>query len=253
MWIEPPFMHSAYSRPVFEQKFVLSPALAGEVRAWAREHMGADPNGQGPNGDEYAVESLYLDTTNFDVLRRSGSFGRAKYRIRRYGSSETVFLERKMKADGLISKRRTIVSLTELPLLNGATANRRRADFWFHRRVLARQLQPVCQIRYSRTARIAATDRGTMRLTMDDAISACLAQGMSFEAASDPVAISEGQVILEMKYRGTAPAMARTLIETFALEPRPSSKYRKAGALLGFTSDLIALHESLQVEVPQFA
>ena len=30
------------------------------------------------------LSSLYLDTPTFDVLRRNGSYGRAKYRIRRY-------------------------------------------------------------------------------------------------------------------------------------------------------------------------
>lgn len=247
-------MHSSsFSGPVFEQKFLLTRALASEVREWARVHMNADPHGQGANGDEYTVHSLYLDTQNFDVLRRTGSFGRGKYRIRRYGSSEVVFLERKMKAEGLISKRRTVVNLSELPALGDPIPNRRRADFWFHRRTLARQLQPVCQIRYSRTARMAPTDKGTFRLTLDDGISTCAANGMSFEPASEPIVFAGGQVILELKYRGAAPALARTLIETFALVPKPSSKYRRAGALLGFTSDLTALHATLQVEELQFA
>jgi hypothetical protein len=61
-----------------ELKFTVSRELAAEIRQWAQEHMAADPHGAGTAGDAYTIHSLYLDTKNFDVLRKNGSFGRGK-------------------------------------------------------------------------------------------------------------------------------------------------------------------------------
>lgn len=218
--------------------------------------MNPDPHGQGPQHDVYTIHSLYLDTQNFDVLHRNGSFARGKYRIRRYGASDVVFLERKMKSRGLISKRRTPIPLAELRRAAEPAPDRRWPGFWYHRRLLARELKPVCQIGYTRTARMVRTETGNFRLTLDENISACPARGFSYEPPSEPTWFSGDRVILELKFRGHVPALAQTLIERFGLQPQPSSKYRIAGALLGFTSDLLTLNSALseaEVEVPQLA
>lgn len=222
-----------------ELKFTVGRRLAVEIREWARENMAADPHGAGPGGDAYTIHSLYLDTKNFDVLRRNGSFGRAKYRIRRYGSSDMVFLERKLKKNGLVSKKRTDVPLTDLVKMDELRPDRRWNGFWYRRRILARGLQPVCQIRYSRTARIAASGNGAIRLTLDDAISVGRVGGLSFESQLEPAAFSKDHLILELKFRKLLPVLFKNLIEEFSLEPNPVSKYRIAGARLGLATDLM--------------
>jgi len=65
-----------------EIKFLVSPALADQIRDWARGRLAPDPNAAGESGDAYPVRSLYLDTERFDVFHRKGSFGRSKYRVR---------------------------------------------------------------------------------------------------------------------------------------------------------------------------
>ncbi len=65
----------------------------------------------GPFGDEYRTTSVYYDTPAYDVFHRRGSFGRSKYRIRRYGDEQTVFLERKLRQPAVLAKRRTSLSL----------------------------------------------------------------------------------------------------------------------------------------------
>src|SRR5947208_2039678 len=140
-----------------EFKFVVDPILANEVREWARICLTPDPHGTGSAGDQYRTTSVYFDTTGFDVFHRRGSFGRSKYRVRRYGQGAFVFLERKFTKPGLVAKRRTRVALDglarlEAPALDGLWPGR-----WFHRRLLVRQLQPVCQVSYVRTARIVTT------------------------------------------------------------------------------------------------
>ena len=92
-----------------EIKFLVDVSIADDVRDWARTHLGPDPHGAGPFGDEYVTTSLYFDTAQFDVFHRRGSFGRSKYRIRRYGECQVVFLERKLKTRGLLTKPRYLV------------------------------------------------------------------------------------------------------------------------------------------------
>jgi len=221
-----------------ELKFMLARPLAAEVLAWARVNMAPDPHGAGPAGDQYSIHSIYLDTEEFDVLLRNGSFGRGKYRIRRYGGSDLVFLERKMKKHGLVSKKRMTVPLADLARLEGTAPDRQWAGFWFHRRILARQLRPVCQIGYERTARVASSATGTIRLTLDDAISLRPAAGLTFERQLAPVDFSRDQIILELKFRQTLPAPFAKLIEELHLERHPASKYRIASAALGFAAHI---------------
>ena len=45
-----------------EMKFLVSPALAGQIRTWARQHLSPDPHAGGPAGDGYEITSLYFDT-----------------------------------------------------------------------------------------------------------------------------------------------------------------------------------------------
>jgi hypothetical protein len=215
-----------------EQKFILDRQLAQEIRHWARAYLSPDPHGAGPQGDAYTIHSLYLDTENFDVLRRTGSFGRGKYRIRRYGDSATVFLERKIKTRGQVAKRRTPLELGELQRLAQPIPDRRWSGFWFHRRILARALAPVCQVSYSRTARMAET--GAVRLTLDEGVRAGSIEGLAFHPRLEPVEFFQENVILELKFRQRPPALFEKLIEQFQLSAAPASKYRIAGEALGF-------------------
>jgi len=140
----------------YETKFAIAPALAEEIKKWAQANLAPDPNASDSSDGGYKITSLYFDTANFDVFHRRGSFGRSKYRIRRYGESETVFLERKLKNRGLVSKWRTPVALDELERLGETAAEQPWNGDWYQRRIQARRLNPVCQISYQRTAHVEA-------------------------------------------------------------------------------------------------
>ena len=102
-----------------ELKFVAGPAKAEQIRNWASTRLLPDPNASDGAIDTYQITSLYFDTKHFDAFHRRGSFGRSKYRIRRYGANQDAFLERKLKTRGLLSKRRSLVKLDELKRLGG--------------------------------------------------------------------------------------------------------------------------------------
>src|SRR5262245_25997000 len=106
----------SYAREI---KFLIDASLAAEIQEWMRTNLEADENGTGPFADQYSTSSLYFETPQFDVFHRRGSFGRSKYRIRRYGLADAMFLERKFRTDRLLAKRRTAVPLTDFRCLEG--------------------------------------------------------------------------------------------------------------------------------------
>jgi hypothetical protein len=216
-----------------EIKFLVEPAIAEKIRTWARARMAPDPNAAGESGDLYKITSLYFDTEQFDVFHRKGSFGRSKYRIRRYGESGVAFLERKLKTRGLLTKRRSIVKLNELQRLEDNGAEPGWAGHWFYRRLAARRLKLICQISYRRTARVAPTNFGPIRLTLDDHIRASPSAGLVFKDTRDGATLSPSHIILELKYRLEMPVLFKLLVEEFALNPQPLSKYRLAAVALG--------------------
>ncbi len=214
-----------------EIKFILDPATAARVRAWARERLVADPNAQGAAGDTYTVASLYLDTPTLDVFHRRGGHRHSKFRVRRYGGT-TLFFERKLKVRGLLAKRRTPVTAADVVHLASAPFAANSPALWFQQKLAARQLRPHCQIDYDRTARVLMTPAGPIRLTLDEGIRARPATDLQFQDAVAPIPVTD-RVVLELKYRRTFPALFRELVETFALNPQPFSKYRAALPVLG--------------------
>jgi hypothetical protein len=211
-------------------KFVVDVARGQQVRAWARSHMAPDPHGAGAFGDEYHTASLYFDTAQYDVFHQRGSFGRAKYRIRRYGDGDQVFLERKLRRPNLLVKRRALVPMGELARLE-APGDEWWPGRWFEKRRAARRLAPVCEVSYDRMARGATSDGGTARLTLDGAIrvrSTC-----EVEFSGEPgIPLLPDTLILELKFRDYMPALFKGLIEELRLEPSRASKYRLGLAAL---------------------
>jgi VTC domain len=143
-----------------------------------------------------------------------------------------VFLERKLRKPHLLIKRRTVAALSAMEVLQERDADRDWEGAWFHRRLLARKLRPVCQVSYRRTARVVMCTEGLARLTLDEMLRAAPADEPAFGLGRD-MRFLEERMILELKYRARVPAVFRRLIEDFTLEPGSASKYRLAMAALG--------------------
>lgn len=219
-----------------EIKFLVTAAQADGIADWARARLGADPNASAGAGDVYRITSLYFDTDQFDVFHRKGSFGRGKYRIRRYDTAKSAFLERKLKTHNLVCKRRTKVKIRDLDRLVDRGRDRAWDGDWFHRRLAVRELSPVCQVTYLRTARVSMTEGGPIRLTLDRAIRTAAIDGPGFKAIEEGVPLAGEPLILELKFCAPFPGLFRTLVDGFALVPAPMSKYRAAAATLGLVS-----------------
>jgi hypothetical protein len=217
-----------------EIKFLVPSAQADEIRKWARARLDRDLHGSGDMGDNYRITSIYFDTDKFDVYHRKGSFGRSKYRVRRYGESDVAFLERKLKTKHMVCKWRSAVSVDEVNRLCEERSDGRWPGFWFHRRLLARKLKPICQISYLRTARVFMTNYGAVRLTLDQDLKVVSPVTLGFNAAQEGIILNEDKTILEMKYDVEMPALFKILIEECNLNSQPFSKYRLAVKNLGY-------------------
>jgi hypothetical protein len=147
-----------------EIKFVIDTSLASEIQQWMRANLEPDENGTGPFGDEYATSSLYFETQNSTSF--TGLYGRSKCGSALW-PTDSMFLERKFRTDRLLAKRRTSVPLTDFSCLEANEGDPEWAGYWFHRRLLVRQLHPLLQLSYDRTARLGASGTGPVRMTID--------------------------------------------------------------------------------------
>jgi hypothetical protein len=101
-----PMVAAPPHRGAFELKFVVDEDRAAAIVDWANRHLEPDPHSDPETGHGYRVNGLYLDTPAFDVFHRNGVFRRRKFRLRRYGSESTIWLEQKRKRRGRVRKRR---------------------------------------------------------------------------------------------------------------------------------------------------
>jgi len=216
----------------YEIKALIPMERAQEVRAWARARMQPDPNAESGAGDVYRITSLYYDTDGFDVFHRRGSFGRSKYRVRRYDASQRVFLERKLRNES-VTKRRTRVDIDELVRLRNTQPDGVWAGSWFHGRMLARAMKPACQISYSRTALVSQTDAGLIRLTLDEDLRAWRVSQPEYVPVAGGTGLLSDRAILEMKFRIAMPALFKQMLEEFQLQAQRVSKYHVALTELG--------------------
>jgi hypothetical protein len=212
----------------YELKFLVDEPTAARVVAWAKSNLQPDPHASVDVADGYLVNSLYLDTTAFDIYHRRDGFKRRKYRIRRYGREGTVWLEMKEKRNGRVYKKRvpatdsTLSSLLETP----------DADWegeWFQAATTSLPLRPICQVTYVRRAWIGSSADGPIRLTLDSHLGCSAANGWQVPDRPLPdAALLGGRQILELKFRNEIPSPYRTLIQDLQLTLGSFSKYRSS-------------------------
>ena len=76
--VSPGLYRDEAETPAFEVKFLLTKAEAQEVERRLRGRLAPDPHADPALGGAYRVTSVYFDTPNFDVYRRSPGYRRAQ-------------------------------------------------------------------------------------------------------------------------------------------------------------------------------
>jgi hypothetical protein len=220
----------------FELKFHLPVESAARAEAWARQRLLPDPHGE---GGRYLTTTVYCDTPALDVFHRTNGFRRSKYRLRRYGESSRIFLERKNRRGDRVRKRRDEVPGEELALLAGSDVSLDWPGWWFYRQLRFRELRPTCRIAYERTAFMGQLSTGPIRLTLDRDLRGVPAREWEVTPVEGGKALLPGGVILELKFRAALPPLFLELLSELPPSMGGVSKYRlcvQAWELAGGTS-----------------
>lgn len=216
----------AAAGPAFELKFLVNEDVAEELQAWARARLAPDPNGEPELDGAYHTTSLYFDTPELDVYLRTPAYKRRKFRVRRYGISPLLFLERKSKWGDRVAKRRSSISDEEVPLLAHPMSLTDWPAHWFHKRLVARRLSPACQVAYQRMAYVGACPESPLRLTFDRHVRGVLTSEWSVNSLAAGLPLLDRQVIVEFKFCSALPGPFKEIISELRLSPRTVSKYR---------------------------
>ena len=219
----------------YETKFLLTEELARVIEARLRGRLAIDSHADPALGGAYRTTSLYTDTPQFDVFRRIGEYGKSKFRVRRYGSSDTTYLERKDKNGDRVHKLRVSVPSTELArhLTNGSVDSW--SGNWFRDEIARRRLLPVCGITYDRMAYLGSAENGAVRVTFDRRVRGEWTTTWDVIPVRSTVELLPDLVICEFKYRLSMPRMFKEIVETFGLQPTACSKYRRFLTSTGMT------------------
>ncbi|MBL9119382.1 MAG: polyphosphate polymerase domain-containing protein [Phycisphaerae bacterium] len=234
-----------------EIKFRVPAARLDELSNLLAHHLDRDPHGDPALGGDYRVASLYCDTADLEVFRRIGWHRFRKFRIRRYGASSQVFLERKTRLADLVRKDRVAVSLDELRHLGSPCKTCIWTGSDFHRQIERRGLRPACFVEYRRRAFFGGPEQSggprALRVTIDREVRGAPAAGWSFSPATKPAPLllqPTGELmVLEIKFSSGSttasgvPVSVKRLIADLNLCERGMSKYRQCTRhLLGLSS-----------------
>jgi hypothetical protein len=245
------------SRGAYELKYLIARDKAERMMEEAMGQLALDPYctlqpNDGGLGKGYWIESLYLDSNDLSVYHRRPGHTRRKYRIRKYGSGDQVFVERKSKRRGLVKKRRTVVSHSDLKThIADASSLEEQDANWFYRRVARRGLQPTIRVGYFRRALMGTSPTGTIRMTLDTQVCFAPEQGFVWSGSLQDTLAPElfpQQTILELKFREALPLLYRQWIERFELGARSCSKYRTAMQASGILTASLAGRSSVPNE-----
>ncbi|MEJ7637518.1 MAG: VTC domain-containing protein [Singulisphaera sp.] len=175
--------------------------------------------------------SLYLDTPGLDVYHGRGSFGRAKYRLRRYDSGPSLFVERKCKVKYASVSGGRGSSRQSWPCSTPRTGPRTGRGVG-SAGVSARGSADLPHL-YERVARVGTSLNGPIRLTVDRDFLCRRASAFDLPHLRRPCLLRRPGVV-ELKYRAAMPALFRPWSETRP-SPAPASKYRAGvmGCVIG--------------------
>jgi hypothetical protein len=215
-------MHPTPPTVRWEWKVLLAAQAAERVALRAESLFAPDPFSSAAPRGAYAVTSVYLAAPGDREHTAT-----PRWRVRRYGTEDRVWLERKANRSGRVEKTR----VAEDPRLLGAHADAApdedAARAWLAE-VEARGLVPAVTVAYERRAwNLPGT---SARLTLDGNLRARPAARLAPEGEGG-VAI-QGTHVLELKFDDAPPAAFRTLLLEEGLLPRPWSKVRAAARAL---------------------
>jgi hypothetical protein len=222
----------------FELKYLITESEAAAIERYIRPFLPLDKYSKLQRGRQYPIVSLYLDSPDLQLCRESltGLKNRFKLRVRSYTDEPEYprFFEIKRRINRVIIKSRgrvmdrdvsILLARRSLPPQGYTTDDAALRQFQFYMAGIC--AGPAILIRYMREA-YESTSENRVRVTFDRAL--------CYKVTHEPLVrlggsgwqrnlLTEGNVILEIKFTGSYPAWLIRLVRDFGLDARSISKF----------------------------
>jgi hypothetical protein len=248
-----------------EYKYLIDRATAAAVRAAIRPFCALDPFAAGSRTRTYAIETLYLDTTDLALFWANDheQVDRVKMRVRRYADapSSPVFLEVKRRINDVISKTRgklspvgwaSLLADPAAPVPPEVVGKDRAAVERFLAIHRSMHLRPFTLVRYQREPWVSTID-DYARVTFDTWIQAHAVDSLTFQpdggrwrALDDAVLqrTHDSLVVLELKFARHVPVWLVNIVRSHGLVRGAYSKYGNS---------IRAFHQPIDARTPRLA
>ncbi|WP_092922717.1 polyphosphate polymerase domain-containing protein [Romboutsia hominis] len=219
----------------YEKKFILTQKQYDALIPRLLEYMNPDEHCK--SGKNYSIYNIYYDTDNNDVIRHSIAkpYYKEKLRLRSYAVpnsiDDSVFLELKKKINGIVNKRRVVLTLDEAyKFVNQGIAPT--SNDYINKQVIneiqyylkKNKVYPKVYISYSRKAFFANDDRD-FRLTFDSQI-ITRRDDLALESGSfGQNILGEGKYLMEVKILGSMPLWFTRILSELEIYNTHFSKY----------------------------
>ena len=212
----------------YEKKFLLSTSQQEALLARIANDIKADVF------DQYLVQSLYLDTPRWEVVRNSieKPLYKEKMRLRCYERELTkktmLFLELKKKYDGRIYKRRVVFPASELMGCNSLEALVMKKDSPIAKELgFYLKVNPVANKMYISSERktFVGTKEANLRLTFDEEIKFRTTDLHFLKPHVGTAILASHEVLLEIKTPFGMPIWLARVLSELNIFPISFSKY----------------------------
>lgn len=214
----------------YEKKYLISSDKKTELLRLIGNRILPDEYG------ESTVCNIYFDTPDYRLIRASieKPVFKEKIRVRSYGipsKESTVFLEIKRKVNGIVYKRREVLSYNEAIdcLCRGkrlAKSSQIINEIEYMKSFYG-FLRPVVSLFYDRTAYYGAED-DELRITFDTNIRFRNVELDLSKGDYGKVILDKSQSVMEIKCLGAMPLWLTGLLDELKIYPASFSKYGKS-------------------------
>ncbi|MBP3359389.1 MAG: polyphosphate polymerase domain-containing protein [Clostridia bacterium] len=219
----------------YEKKYLLSDDILDIFLQEVRTYM--NPDAYCVGGEKYTIHNIYFDDDRNSIIRHSLSkpYYKEKLRLRDYAPFKNpgnmVYLELKKKIGGIVSKRRSTMTLAD------AIALTEKQELHEPLKYLDKQVaeeilfflkqhpvKPKANISYDRQAFFGKEDGG-FRLTVDSNIKGRSENLFSDNDTNNISLLENGLYIMEVKILGSMPLWLARIISELDIKKVSFSKY----------------------------
>lgn len=219
----------------YEKKFLITATQYEKLIPKLLKYM--NPDKYCKNNNTYSIYNIYFDTKNNDVIRHSISkpYYKEKLRLRSYkiptSLDDKVFLELKKKINGIVSKRRVVLTLEEAnkliyenirPKTNDYVNNQVLNEICYY--LSKNKVYPTVYIGYERNA-FFCKDDPDFRVTFDSQVLTRRDYLKLEDGCFGDDVVGEGRYLLEVKILGAMPLWFTRILSDLTIYPTHFSKY----------------------------